>query len=117
MALIPGENVALVGDTVATGELARGLERLDELILILIRRTDLGVTGLANLARSRTTLGEQGRILRVEVQQGLGNILTLAFVGAQDRPVRQSGLHGVQLPGHIQSVVESSVHTLTGLGL
>lgn len=115
VALIPSEDVALVGDTVAASELARGLERLDE--LVLVRRCGLGVAGFANLAGCRTTLLEQRCVLRVEVQQGLGNVFALAFVCAQNRPVCQSGLHRVQLPRHVQSVVESSVHTLTGLGL
>lgn len=115
MVLIPVENVALVGNTVATGKFARRLEGLDE--FVLISGGSASVAGLADLTGSGTTLGKQSRVSGIKVQQHLGNVLALAFVGAQDRAVRQSGFHGVELPGHVQSVMESSVHTLTGFGL
>jgi len=110
---IPVEDVGLVGNSISASELARGLEGLDELIfLAIISRDSLASR---NLAGVRTALRKQSGVLGVEIQQGLGNILALTLVGAQDRAVGKASLDSVNLPSHVESIVEGSVHTLTRL--
>ena len=114
---IPVENVGLVRNTIATGELARGLEGLDELVFFFPTGSNGGVAGLTNLTSGGTALGEKRGVSGVEVEQSLSDFLALALVGAQDRAVGQSGFHGVDLPGHVQRIVERSVHSLTSFRL
>jgi hypothetical protein len=116
MARIPGENVGLVSHSISAGEFTRRLESLDELVLFA-SSANSGMASRTNLTSRRAALGEQGCVLGIEVEQGLGNILALTLVCAEDGTIGKPALHGMELPGHVECVVESSVHTLASLRL
>ena len=117
MGLGPVEVVGAVGNAVARGELARGFEGLDELVLLgrlLLDRSVL--VDAADFAGAGLALREQLRVCRVEVEQALGDELALGLVGLEDLAVGEAALDVVDLPRKVLGVEEGSVHTLASLG-
>ncbi len=111
----PVERVGLVEHSVAAGELARLLEGVDELVLLLAGDGTGG--GGSHLVGGRRALREELGVLVVERQQGLGDVLALGLVGLENVAVGEASLDGVDLPGQVEGVQEGSVHALTSLGL
>lgn len=113
----PVEGVGLVEDSVSGSESARLLESLDELVLLGLASSGGGVGGGgSDIAGAGGTLREELGVLVVEGQEGLGNILALGLVGLEDLAVGEASLNGVNLPGKVEGIEESSVHALASLG-
>ncbi len=59
-------------------------------------------------------LGEEFCVPSVKIEKRLGYELALAFIGLQNRAVSEAAFNVVELPGKVDGIVESGVHSLAG---